>query len=70
MFLFDVRPDPVGAGPVVALALLAVVVLILTAILIVAFVFLLKWLKRRKRTAAAIDNRSRLNQPVQTSDMN
>lgn len=48
MFLLDIPPDPVSGGPVVALVLLAIVVLILTATLIVAFVFLLKWLNRRK----------------------
>lgn len=48
MFLLDVRPDPVPISGVAGLALLVIFVLVLTAILIVAFVFLLKFLQRRR----------------------
>lgn len=51
MFLLDVRPDPVPVGGVAGLVLLAIVVLILAATLIVGFVFLLKFLQRRKLNA-------------------
>jgi hypothetical protein len=53
--LLDVRPDlvPTGIG-VAGLILIGVVVLMLTAVTIVGFVFLMRWLLRAKlRTNAA-----------------
>jgi hypothetical protein len=67
MFLFDIRPDPVPVAGVAGLVILAIFVLILAAVLIVGFVFLLKVLQRRKGGAAQIaggniSQRSRPNQ--------
>jgi hypothetical protein len=53
MFLLDVRPDPVQVGGVAGLVLLAIVVLILTTTFIVGFVFLLKFLQRRKANVSS-----------------
>ena len=58
MFLLDVSPDPVSIGGVGALLLLAIVVLILSAMLIVGFVLLLKFLQRRKADAAGASGAS------------
>ena len=52
MFLLDVPPPPPAAGGVAGLILLAIFVLLLVAILIVGFVFLLKFLQRRKTHTA------------------
>lgn len=52
MFLLDVRPDPVPVDGVAGLVVLAIVVLMLAATLIVGFVFLLKFLQRRKTNTA------------------
>ena len=54
MFLFDIRPDPVPVAGVAGLVILAIFVLILVAVLIVGFVFLLKVLQRRKSGTAQI----------------
>jgi hypothetical protein len=67
MFLFDIRPDPVPVAGVAGLVILAIFVLILAAVLIVGFVFLLKVVQRRKGGAAQItggniSQRSRPNQ--------
>jgi len=50
MLFLDIKP-PAPVGDVAGLVLLAIVVLILVAILIVGFVFLLKFLQRRKVNA-------------------
>ena len=47
LLLLDVAPDPVSAGVGIAgLILIAVVVLMVTAAVLVGFVFLFKWLSR------------------------
>ena len=53
MWLLDVRPDPVPISGIAGLILLVIVVFIITATLIVGFVFLLKRLKRRQTNEPA-----------------
>ena len=55
MFLLDIKP-PVPIDGVAGLVLLAIVVLILVALLIGGFVFLLKLIQRRKANVARIDS--------------
>ncbi len=54
MFLIDIPPTPPPAASVAGLVLLAIFVLLLVAVLIVGFVFLLKFLQRRKANTARL----------------
>jgi hypothetical protein len=56
MFLFDIPPPPPSApvAGVAGLVLLAIFVLMLVAVLMIGFVFLLKFLQRRKAGARLV----------------
>jgi hypothetical protein len=54
MFLLDIQPTPPQPAGMVGLILLAIFVLLLVAVLIVGFVFLLKFLQRRKANTARL----------------
>ena len=54
MFLLDIPPTPPQPAGMVGLVLLAIFVLILVAVLIAGFVFLLKFLQRRKANTARL----------------
>jgi cytochrome bd-type quinol oxidase subunit 1 len=62
--LLDVAPDPVvGIGALIALGILIVGIV---TVLVVAFVFLLSWLKRRKaKNASAQDVATQPSSPNQ-----
>ena len=49
LLFLDVAPDPVGMGISAGLVMLAIVVLMCAAAFVVAFVFLLRTLLRKKR---------------------
>jgi hypothetical protein len=46
--LFDVRPDPLPTEGPVGLALLAILIVAITAVVLLGFVYLLKLKKRRR----------------------
>ena len=46
--LFDVRPDPLPTEGPVGLALLAILIVAITGVLLLGFVYLLKLKKRRR----------------------
>jgi hypothetical protein len=58
MSLLDVRIDPAPVGSAAGMILLGILVLIFTVIAIGAFVFLLKFLKRRKDRTVVINSDS------------
>ena len=56
MFLLDIRPPSAPLAGTAGLVLLAIFVLILVAVLIVGFVFLLKFLQRQRTNTVRLDS--------------